>query len=127
MKKVLKWTGIVILGLLIIMVVYSLFGMSQTLGLTINNVDLSHVPDGVYNGSYDCYRWSCTVAVTVKDHRITSIEPMKIPQGRDALIQTLTKRILDRQTPEVDVVSGATASSKGFLKSVETALTNAGK
>ncbi len=125
MKKTLKWTGIIFMVLIVIMVVYSLFGMQKTLQLDIESVDMSQIQDGVYTGSYECYRWSNTVAVTVKDHQITYVEPIKIQDGRDSLFQALTQSILDHQTPEVDAVSGATASSNGYLKAVETALKNA--
>lgn len=126
MKKVLKWTGFIFLVLIVVMVVYSFFGMQKTLRLDIENVDLSQIQDGVYTGSYECYRWSNNVSVTVKNHQITYIEPVKIQVGRDSLFATLAQSIINRQTPDADAVSGATASSNGFLKAVETALKNTG-
>lgn len=125
MKKVLKWTGIGLVVLIAVMMVYALIGKEDVLNIKIIDVDTTSIPDGTYIGSYDNYRWSHQVEVTVADQKITGIEPLKIQDGRDDLVQTLTERIIDRQTPNVDVVSGATASSNGFLKAVETALRSA--
>lgn len=128
MKKFLKRTGIVLLVLIAltgIMVIYATFGLKQTLKLTIQPVDLTKISDGTYTGSYNSYRWSTTVEVTVKDHKITGINPVKIQQGREDLVKDLIQRILSEQKPDIDAISGATASSKAFLKAADTALINA--
>jgi uncharacterized protein with FMN-binding domain len=128
MKKFLKYAGIVFLVLIILtgaMVVFATFGLEQTLNLDIRPVDLSQISDGTYTGSYDSYRWSTTVEVTVKDHKITDIKPVKIQQGREDMVKDLTQKILAEQKPDVDAISGATASSKAFLEAVDSALLNA--
>ncbi|MHB8131331.1 MAG: FMN-binding protein [Mobilitalea sp.] len=125
MKKFFKWTGIVLLVLTIIMMIYAFLGKEEVLKLNIETVDLSQIPDGTYIGSYDNYRWSNKVEVTITKHKITAIKFLKIQDGRNGLIKDLTKNILDQQTPDVDVISGATASSNGYLKAVETALRSA--
>jgi uncharacterized protein with FMN-binding domain len=122
MKKFLKWTGIVLLVLIAFMMVYALIGKDEVLKLNIEAVDLKRIPDGTYVGSYDNYRWSNKVEVTVIEHKITRIKPLKIQDGRGNLVKDLTVRILDRQSPDVDAITGATASSNGYLKAVETAL-----
>jgi uncharacterized protein with FMN-binding domain len=125
MKKIIKITGIIFLVLITLigaMVVFATFGLKRTLNLDIKSVDLSQISDGTYTGSYDSYRWSTTVEVTVKNHKITNINPVKSQQGREDLVKELTDKIIVQQSPNVDVVSGATASSKCFLKAVENAL-----
>jgi len=125
MKKFLKWSGLVLLAMIVIMIIYSVFGLDQTLKLNIKTVDLTQISDGNYTGSYDCYRWSNKVKVTVIDHRITEIQALKLQDGREKLVKNLTQRIIDQQSPAVDVISGATASSNGYLRAVEFALKNA--
>jgi len=125
MKKFLKWSGLVLLAMIVIMIIYSVFGLDQTLKLNIKTVDLTQISDGNYTGSYDCYRWSNKVKVTVIDHRITEIQALKLQDGREKLVKNLTQRIIDQQSPAVDVISGATASSNGYLRAVELALKNA--
>ena len=87
----------------------------QTAGV----VDLSLVRDGVWEGSDR----NITVAVTVTNHRIVQIDYLKhgwTTVGRKA--QYIRDDIIERQSLQVDVVSGATITSKNILKAVETAL-----
>ncbi len=125
MKRFLKWTGIVLLVLIAIMMIFAFVGKEETINLNIETVDLTKIADGTYVGSYENFRWTNKVEVNVIDHKIAGIKPLKIQDGRDDLVKNLTMRILDRQSPDVDAVSGATASSNGFLKAVETALRSA--
>ena len=121
MKKILKWTGIVVFVLIVIMIVFAFMGKDETLNLQIANVDLSKVPDGSYVGKYECFRWSNTVEVNISKHLITSIRPILIQSGRDQLVNELNKSIINEQKIDVDVVTGASASCKGYLKAVELA------
>ncbi len=125
--KVLKWAGIALVVLIGIMMIYSVLGLDQVKKLNIEDIDLMQVPDGTYTGIYDNYRWSNKVEVTVIAHRITEIKPIKIQDGREDLVRDLSQKVLELQSPAVDAISGATASSKGFLRAVETALKSAGK
>lgn len=127
MKKSLKRIGIVLLILAVlsgITLTFALLGLKKTTALKIESIDLIKIPNGSYIGSYNSYRWSTTVEVTVTDHRITGIKPVKIQSGRDSLTKELSDEVILEQTADVDVVSGATASSKAYLKSIEDALQN---
>ena len=126
MKKVLKWVGIGLLAFIAIIMVYAILGKEQTLALQISSVDLSDIADGEYAGAYECWRWSNTVVVTVENHRITDIEVVHGPNGRESIREDLMGCVMDAQSPDVDAVSGATADSKAFLKAVENALQNSG-
>jgi uncharacterized protein with FMN-binding domain len=106
------------------MALYGTFGLKRALNLTIHPVDLSQISDGTYTGSYNSYRWSTTVEVTVSNHKITEIKKIKVQQGRDSLVNDLIDEIITKQTTNLDAVSGATASRKCFLKAVENALSN---
>ena len=120
-KKVLISIAIIILVLIVLIgitAVMAFAGLEETTNLEISTVDLAQIPDG----SYTNFRWNTTVKVTVTDHQITAIEPVKIQSGRKDLARELTEDILQQQTADVDVVSGATASSHAYLKAVENAL-----
>jgi len=85
----------------------------------IGSVDLSLVKDGTWDGEQD----NVGVAVTVLNHRITSIDYTKTgwsSVGRKA--QYIRNSIIQKQSLDVDVISGATISSKDILKAVEIAL-----
>ena len=122
-KKVLLYTlatiGVFIVGML----AFVMLGREKALSLPIEGVSLDYVEDGVYEGQYNGFRWSNTVAVTVHNHEITAIEQVK-PQAfaKAQTIAAITARVLTEQTTQVDAVSGATADSKAFLKAVETAI-----
>jgi uncharacterized protein with FMN-binding domain len=125
MKKKLKWIGIGFIALLVIIVGLATLGLQDALNLTFQPVDLTKIADGTYTGEYQSGRWSNTVKVVISDHTITAIEPIKIASGRAQLVEELTDRVIAEQQPNVDAIAGATASSKSFLKAVETALINA--
>ena len=125
MKKVLKWMGIACVVLFAIMVGLATIGLQDALNLTLQPVDVAQIEDGTYTGDYQSGRWSNTVQVVVADHAITAIEPLKSATGRDQLTKDLIASVIAEQQPNVDTIAGATASSKSFLKAVETALINA--
>lgn len=127
MKKGMKRFLIVIailVALIGLTLAAALPGLKEVTVLDIETVDLTQIPDGSYTGSYDSYRWTTKVEVTILDHRITDIRSVKIQDGRDDLTNDLKEIVLSEQTADVDVVSGATASSNAYLKAVENALKN---
>jgi uncharacterized protein with FMN-binding domain len=66
------------------------------------------------------------VSVTVKDHKITSIKAVKqMPFAKTGSNGELFKRVISKQTPNVDTITGATITSKAYLKSIENALSQA--
>jgi len=68
-----------------------------------------------------------TVQVALKGGVITEIEVLKHNDTDDYAKQAfgLIKIIKERQTLEVDVVSGATGSSQGLLEAIKAALKSA--
>ena len=102
MKKSLKWTGIVLIALIAVMMAYAVVGLNQTLNLSIESADLNGIKDGVYTGSYDCYRWTHTAKVSVKDHKIADIQLISVPSGREDLAKKLSKAIVNQQKTDVD-------------------------
>lgn len=92
---------------------------------SITDVDLSKIADGVYKGSYKVIPVEAEVKVTVEDHRITGIELVKHLNGQGAAAEVIPDRVVGAQSLEVDIVSGATYSSKVILKAIEDALKSA--
>jgi len=122
MKIFLIIAGIVV-AILAVMFFFVTNGLSAGAKLPINGINLAKVPDGVYTGVYDFKRWSNTVAVHVKDHAITAIDIEKDMTGAgvtNASGETL-RRVIEAQNTTVDAVSGATVTSKAYLKAIENA------
>jgi uncharacterized protein with FMN-binding domain len=124
-KKKRRW----IIGLAILAVLAAVFFVGGTRGLEdARNVPLQGIggalplaADGEYQGSYRNGRFSNTVAVTVKDHRIAEIEivdGMMISLFTDELFQ----KVVEAQETRIDAVSGATATGRAYLKAIENAV-----
>lgn len=81
--------------------------------------------DGVYKGSATGFSGPVTVAVTIMDKKITSIDILSYTD--DEAFFNRAKGVIDRiiasQSFDVDVVSGATYSSNGIIGAVKNALT----
>ena len=90
--------------------------------LTIDNVDLSKVKDGDYEGVYDAGLGMARVKVKVTGHQIAELVILKHKYGLGRKAERIVKSILAKQSLEVDTVSGATYSSKVILKATELAL-----
>ncbi|MBC2456687.1 FMN-binding protein [Clostridium beijerinckii] len=90
--------------------------------LTINNVDLSKIPDGKYIGSYDVNLISAKVSVTVKNHKIENIDLLEHKTDRGKPAEVIPDMVVKAQSLQVDTISGATNSSKTILKAIENAL-----
>jgi uncharacterized protein with FMN-binding domain len=93
--------------------------------ITARMPDLVSIADGVYRGYYDLSSTpiEVTLDVGVQNRQITRIEIVQhrcSPVGKKA--EKIIDPIIGRQSLDVDVIGGATASSKAILKAVENAL-----
>ncbi len=129
MKKVLKWVSITLIAIIVIFLISIPVinrGMGEIKALTIDPVDLFAVSDGAYVGDYCKGRWCYSVKVTVIKHRIEQIEIQNEKMKMFKKINNeLIQRIIKKQQITVDTYTGATVTSKAFLKSVENALAGA--
>lgn len=129
MKKAFKILGIVFAVLFVLMigavvVIKSLGLPEEAPVIQINYVDINNVPDGIYKGKCDAGLVKVEVTVEVKDKKIHAITIDKHDNGLGKKAEKIVERVVKEQSLEVDVVSGATHSSKAILKAVETALTS---
>ena len=122
-KKLLISLGIVIV-ILVVGFLLITNGLSEGANIILRGIDLSATPDGSYTGVYEFKRWSNTLVVHVKDHRITSIviEGDVTAAGITNCSGEIFRRVIDTQDTRVDAVSGATVTSKAYLKAIEDAI-----
>jgi uncharacterized protein with FMN-binding domain len=126
MKLFLK----IILSVLIVFILITvggIFFLSRGLAsgskLVINDVKLSAIKDGAYNGKYKNGRWTNEVNLTVKDHKITNIDLVKdVLFPKPEVTKELFNKVIKEQNIDVDAISGSTITSKAYLKSIENAL-----
>ena len=128
MKKILK-LSLVLITLFMLMAGGLLFFLNRGLEvgsqLVVTDVNLSLLDDGVYRGNYDSGRWSNQIDVYVNNNQITKITIVKDVMFKNPEVtDELFKNVIDSQSLLVDAITGATVTSKAYLKSIEKALQN---
>lgn len=116
---------IVIALIIIVMVVFFIKSQSNLENLTsigIQDIDLSKIEDGNYEGSYESFPVSVEVNVEVKNHEIIDIKILKHVNGQGGPAEKITEHIIEAQSLKVDAIAGATYSSMVIIKAVEDAL-----
>lgn len=84
--------------------------------------------DGIFRGLGEGFGGDIELEITVQEGKIVQIEVISAEKETPAFFnkaKELLGTILDRQSQEIDVVSGATYSSEGILEALEEALKEA--
>jgi uncharacterized protein with FMN-binding domain len=87
-------------------------------------MDLSRIPDGVYTGSASSWPNKAEVRVTMREGRMTDVALVRHWAswiGRKAE-PVIPLRIIEKQSANVDAVTGATNSSRVIMHAVYDAL-----
>lgn len=93
--------------------------------ITYEKQNILDIADGAYTGDCDVQFIYAKVRVTVKEHRIADIQLLEHRHERGAAAESILKKMIDTQKIDVDVVAGATNSSKVIKKAVDNALSSA--
>jgi len=97
--------------------------LNKIRNIPIKNIDLTKVSDGIYKGESQAGNYTYKVKVKVENHKIVNIEGLdnrKSPYVTYA--EGVFTKIIKQQKADVDAVTGATTTSKAFMKAVENAL-----
>jgi uncharacterized protein with FMN-binding domain len=86
------------------------------------DISMSQVEDGTYFGSSDGGLVKVEVNVIVKDHKITDIQLIKHDNGMGKPAEAILDDMIAQNIDDVDLVSGATVSSKTIRNAVNAAL-----
>ena len=128
-KAVIITIVCVVLVIILAIVGFTLWfthGLSSYAKMPIKKFDFLKVPDGTYKGSFNGGRFSNTVEVTVKNHKVTYVKVVKdVTFNKASTTQELVDRVIKAQSLKVDTVSGATVTSKAYLRAIQNALTGA--
>lgn len=84
--------------------------------------------NGTYKGSGTGFRGTTSVTVTIKNHKIKSISVNSYEDDKrffERAYNTVISSIINKQSTNVDAVSGATFSSNGIMEAVANALKKA--
>ena len=120
MKKLL----VIIVLLIIVMVVSCQAIMNNALNSVDNSpiVNVADVKDGSYNGKAETPLVNVEVNVSVKDKRIVDIVLLRHDSGKGKNAESMIAEMIKQNTSEVEIVSGATTSSKVIRAAVRDAL-----
>jgi uncharacterized protein with FMN-binding domain len=125
MKKILIIICIIILSTIIIgSIAYNKINKNlQSLeDIKVSTIDLGLLDDGVYQGSYAVFPVKVKVEVDIKDHKIENIKIIEHDNGKGKAAEEIIETIKERQTIDVDIIAGATYSSRVIQKAIEVAL-----
>jgi uncharacterized protein with FMN-binding domain len=132
-------------GWIVALIVVAVLGVAGAIGwsfltkehnearsLSLNAVDFGNLNDGIFVGEYEggMYKWRANKAqVTVSSGKVSDIKLLSSSDPGRANTQQdlLYDRVIKEQSLQVDVISGATLTSKGYLQAVENALKQAQK
>lgn len=99
-------------------------GMDEVMALDIGSVDIAELPDGIYEGDYTQNRWSYSVQVAVNSGRIRDITITH--SNHEGIVggwnEAIIAEILQKQSLDIQGVSGATATTRALQRAVENAL-----
>jgi len=126
MKRVTKILGLILLVFLLLALA-GIFYLNQGLKAGTDNeipvLTAKNLADGQYVGNHEQSRWSNQVTVTVKNGKITEIQLEKdVTFVQPDLSKYIFERVIESQTTDIDVVAGATVTSKAYLQAIAAAL-----
>ena len=124
-----------ILIILLCTILFALIGASLYLktlvndvnSITVSNLNMANITDGIYVGEYSITPVYVEVEVSVTEHKITNIKIIEHENGLGGKAEKIVDNVISRQSLEVGAVSGATVSSKCIIKAIENALQSGSK
>ena len=129
MKKIFR-VFIVLILFILILVVSCTAMMNKEMEkaknelMLVEDPYLSKVEDGIYRGKVETMLVKAEVEVSVKNHKIISISIIKHENGKGKPGEAIVDAMIKSNTPDVELVSGATMSSLVIRSAVIDALEN---
>lgn len=106
--------------------VYMLNKIKQELNVltteSIPKIDLMQLEDGTYFGSYESLVIKVSVEVTIQNHVMTDIVILEHQNGQGDDAEMIIDDVILEQSMDIDLISGATYSSRAILLAISNAL-----
>lgn len=139
MKRKGRVSGIIRVIVLIIIAVLLIGGVvcwsflskehREAQNLPLDGVDFGNLKDGTYIGVHEggMYKWRANkVQVAVSAGKVSGIELLEQKENqKPEFTHKLYDRVIKAQSLQIEAISGATLTSKAYLKGVENALKQA--
>lgn len=121
-KRIIIIVIVIMLLIVIVKIGAGILTKSTLKKVKINEVDIAQVADGEYEGNAQIKPVSAKVNVRVELGKITDIEIKDHMTGLGKNGEKVVDQIINKQSLDVDAISGATQSSVTITKAVEDAL-----
>ncbi|MFA5523124.1 MAG: FMN-binding protein, partial [Tissierellales bacterium] len=92
---------------------------------SIEDVSLGALKDGSYRGESKGFATKITTEVKITNGKITEIKVINHKESKgwyEEVFMVIPEKIIEKQRLNVDVISGATKSSKGLINSIDNAV-----
>lgn len=122
-KRIIIIVIVIMLLIVIVKIGAGILTKSTLKKVKINEVDIAQVADGEYEGNAQIKPVSAKVNVRVEQGKIADIEIKDHMTGLGKNGEKVVDQIINKQSLDVDAISGATQSSVTITKAVEDALT----
>lgn len=113
----------IVVGIYVFLILPNQKSLDTVRNMTIENVNLEEVDDGLYIGDFNYSSFTYKVEIKVKNHKIEKID---IINNRDTShskkAEEIIIKVIDKQSVNVEAISGATTTSKALLKAIENGL-----
>lgn len=93
--------------------------------IVFEQVDMNNLKSGDFSGLYKTSFIEVAVTVHIENSKIMDITINKHVRGKGKPAEVIVDDIIKLQQHDVDIITGATASSKVIIKAVENALIKA--
>lgn len=129
MKKLMK-ISVIIIFVIVIIVIVGVIGINSWSSKIVKEayelkdiyIDMTQIADGTYEGHSEMGPVIVDVKVTVQDDAIINVEIIKHQNGLGQAANVIVEDMVDKNTYDVDAVSGATVSSEIIKNAVNNAL-----
>lgn len=123
--KIIRMIIIVVVIVLVgVFITYKVIdnNLNQLLTKEVDVINLTLIDDGLYPGKASTFPIEVEVLVEVADHKITNIELVKHVNGQGNDAYKIIDRVIQQNSIDVDVISGASYSSHVILNAISDAL-----
>ncbi len=128
MKKKYTIAALILVLVIVVAIVFLVINKKKDIKefneVIISDIDLSNTPDGTYSGEYEFKGLYVKVSTTVKDNKISNVDILehRVRYGESG--ESIVEDVISSQKLNIDLISGATVSSKCILKAIENSLNN---
>lgn len=121
-KKILSSKKYIFLSMILILSMYIFLPLIKSNTVILALADIGNMQDGSYIGIGTGFGGIIQTQVVIEDSRVTEINILKHNETSgyyEEVFKNISKEYMRSQSLNVDVISGATATSRGFINAVK--------